>query len=151
MTTGAVPARPVSARHPLHPTVLVAVGVGGAVGAMARYGAHVWVPQDGGRFPLTTFAVNLTGVFLLAILPAFGAIRRRPLLPPALGTGVLGGYTTLSAYSEQTRRLLADGHLLTATAYVFGTLTACLAAVALADRFSTRRDRAEFEDEEGDL
>jgi len=73
------------------------------------------------------------------------------VLPPLLGTGVLGGYTTLSTYAEQTRALLASGHVATAAAYVVGTLAACLAAVALADRLSTLASRAEFEREEGDL
>jgi len=73
------------------------------------------------------------------------------VLPPLLGTGVLGGFTTLSTYSEQTRGLLASDHVTTAAAYVVGTLVACLVAVAAADRLSTAAQRREFDDEEGDL
>ncbi len=137
-------------RHPLHGSVLLAVALGGALGAMLRYGLTQVTP-DGDGFPGTTFAINLAGSFLLALLPASAWVRRHHLLPPLLGTGVLGGFTTLSAWSEQTRALVADGAAATAGAYAVGTLAACLAAVALADRFSTRTDRAEFDEEEGDL
>ena len=137
-------------RHPLHVSVLVAVAVGGAVGAGLRHALTTAVP-DGGGFPWTTFAVNVSGAFLLALLPAVPAVRRQPLLPPLLGTGVLGGYTTLSAWSDQTRSLVTEGATGVAAAYVVGTFAACLLAVAVADRFSTLADRSEFEDEEGDL
>jgi len=140
----------VTPRHPLHLTVLLAVAVGGALGACARYGLTTWFEQGPG-FPWTTFAVNVSGSFLLALLPGIPAVRRQPLLPPLLGTGVLGGYTTLSAWSEESRALVADGSAGLAALYVAGTLAACLAAVALADRWSTPDARHEFEDEEGDL
>lgn len=137
--------------HPLHASVLAAVAVGGAVGAVLRYGVGVAVPDGAGGFPWTTFGINVVGSFLLALLPAWSAVRRQPLLPPLLGTGVLGGFTTLSAYSEQTRALLADGAVELAATYLLGTLAACLLAVALADRFSSEAARREFDDEEGDL
>ena len=53
-----------------------------------------------------------------------------------LGPGVLGGYTTFSATSEQSRALLDAGRAGLALAYVVGTLAACLAAVALVSRFA---------------
>jgi CrcB protein len=87
----------------------------------------------------------------LSILPALSAVRRNPLLPPLLGTGVLGGFTTLSTYSEQARQLAADGAVGVAAVYVVGTLAACLLAVAVADRFSDLAERSEFDEEEGDL
>jgi len=139
----------VSPRHPLHPAVILAVAAGGAVGAALRHLAGGVGPAHG--FPWTTLTVNVLGSFLLALLPAFARIRRHHLLPPLLGTGVLGGFTTLSAYSEETRTLVADGRVATAGGYVVATLAACLLAVALADRFSTLASRSEFEDEEGDL
>jgi fluoride exporter len=140
----------VSPRHPLHVSVLLAVALGGAVGAGLRYSLTAAEP-DGGGFPGTTFAINVVGSFLLALLPASARVRRHHLLPPLLGTGVLGGFTTLSTWSEQTRSLVAGGAVTTAGVYAVGTLATCLAAVALADRFSTRTERAEFDEEEGDL
>jgi CrcB protein len=139
----------VTSRHPLHATVLLAVAVGAAGGASLRHALSAL--DDGAGFPWTTFAINVSGSFLLALLPAAPAVRRRPLLPPLLGTGMLGGFTTLSTYAEETRRLLADGAVVLGASYLVGTLAACLAAVAVADRFSTRSARSEFDDEEGDL
>lgn len=140
-----------TATHPLRAAALVAVAVGGATGATARWLLSSWFPTDGSAFPWTTFAINVSGSVLLALLPALALVRRHPLLPPALGTGVLGGFTTLSAYSEETRSLLASGEAVTATAYLLGTLAACLVGVALADRLSTPTERGEFDVEEGDL
>lgn len=131
--------------------VLVAVAAGGAAGAVARHLLGVAFPDRAGAFPWTTFGINVTGSFLLALLPALPSVRRSPLLPPLLGTGVLGGYTTLSTYSEQARGLLADGRAAMGAAYVVGTLAACLVAVAAADRLSTVAQRREFDIEEGDL
>jgi len=141
----------VSARHPLHASMLVVVALGGAVGALARYGLSVAFPDPAAGFPWTIFAVNVAGCFLLALLPASGFVRRHPHLPPLLGTGVLGGFTTLSTYAEQTRGLVRSGHTVTAALYVVGTLAACLVAVAGADRVSAMIGRAEFLREEGDL
>lgn len=135
----------------MRPRLVVAVAVGGALGALARHLLSVAFPDTATAFPWTTFGINVAGSFLLALLPAFAAVRRHDLLPPLLGTGVLGGFTTLSTYAEQTRALTASGHTTTATLYVAGTLAACLVAVALADRLSTVAQRREFEAEEGDL
>lgn len=141
----------VTARHPLHLSVLGLVAIGGAAGASARYGISEAFPGTAGGFPWATFAINVVGSFLLAMLPALSVVRRNGRLPPLLGTGVLGGFTTLSTYSAQARDLVADGAAGLATLYVTGTLAACLVAVAVADRFSTAAARREFEDEEGDL
>lgn len=137
--------------HPLQSPALAAVAAGGALGAALRHGIGVAVPDVAGSFPWTTFGINVAGSFLLALLPAWAVVRRRPLLPPLFGTGVLGGFTTLSTYSEQTRALLASGHVVTASTYLLGTLGACLLAVAVADRLSSEAARREFDAEEGDL
>jgi len=96
------------------------------------------VPEVDG-FPWTTFAINVVGSFLLAILPGLLDPGRRPLLALVLGPGVLGGFTTLSAYAEQARALLADGSVLLAGSYLGGTLAACLAAVHLGNRVRVPR------------
>ena len=135
----------------MRPALVAAVAAGGATGAVARHLLTVAFPDTASSFPWTTFAINVCGSFVLALLPAVGWVRRHAVLPPLLGTGVLGGFTTLSTYSEQTRGLLASDHVTTAAAYVLGTLVACLVAVAAADRLSTAAQRREFDDEEGDL
>jgi len=127
------------------------VAFGGAIGASARFGLATSFPDSGTGFPWTTFGINLVGSFLLALLPAVAVVRRSHQLPPLLGTGVLGGFTTLSAYSQQARDLVAAGSVGLAAAYLAGTLMVCLAAVAVADQFSSTSARAEFEAEDGDL
>jgi CrcB protein len=129
--------------------VYVGVALGGAIGALLRWSLGDAVP-DGSGFPWTTFAINVSGSAVLALLPAISAVRRRPVVADALGPGLLGGYTTLSAYSEETRALLDGGRTATAAAYVVGTLVACLVVVALASRLSRPEDRDEFEAEGGD-
>ena len=91
----------------------------------------------------------LLALGLLALLPALPVLTRRPLLVLALGPGVLGGFTTLSAYADQSRALLASGETAVAAAYVVGTLAACLAAVHLAHRVTSADQRRVFEVEEG--
>jgi len=141
---------PVRSRWP-EPHLVAVVALGGAAGAVARWALSEAFPDPAGGFPWTTFAVNVTGCLLLALLPALAVVRTSRVLPPLLGTGVLGGYTTLSTYAEQSRALLDAGEVTTAAAYVVGTLAACLVAVTLADRFSSALQRSWFEEREGDL
>jgi fluoride exporter len=129
--------------------VYVAVALGGALGAVLRWTLGDAVP-DGAGFPWTTFVINVTGSLVLAWLPVFDAVRRSRVLAAALGPGLLGGYTTLSAYSEQTRALLADGQTTTALLYLLGTLAACLVAVAAASRLYPPSAGDEFAAEGGD-
>ena len=131
--------------------VVLVVALGGAAGASCRYWVGQAIPVTTHSFPWATFTVNVTGSFLLALLPAFAIVVDHRLLPPALGTGVLGGYTTFSSFAEETRHLAAGGHEAVAAAYVAATFAACLVAVAIADHFSTQALRSRFADEEGDL
>jgi CrcB protein len=130
------------------PLFVLAAALGGALGALARWGVDsTWPAGDG--FPWGTLVINVTGSFLLALLPAFPAVRRHPVLPVLLGTGALGGWTTLSTYANQGRALLAYGRPELALAYLAGTLLACVLAVRLAHHWSTVAAQQEFETEEG--
>ncbi|UMG91061.1 CrcB family protein [Nocardioides sp. TF02-7] len=92
----------------VRPRLLLAVAAGGAAGAVLRHLAGEAAP-DGTGFPWTTFAVNVAGSALLAALSLLRPVRRSATWAAGLGPGLLGGFTTLSATSEQARRLLADG------------------------------------------
>lgn len=138
-------------RHPLHPWLVLAVAVGGALGAGARWALEGWQPTAPGTFPWTTFSINISGTVVLALLPASRFVRKHQVLPPALGTGVLGGFTTMSTFSDETRALVAGGHTSLATAYVAGSVAAGLLAVALVDRLVDRAAREQFQAEDGDL
>lgn len=128
---------------------LVAASAGGVVGSLARWGLTDWFPVTDG-FPTTVFWVNVVGCALLATLPALATVRRTPWLGVFLGTGVLGGFTTMSAASEQTVVLLEREQTGTALAYAAGTLAAALAAVWLVSRWSTPAERALLERDEAD-
>jgi CrcB protein len=117
---------------------LLAIALAGALGAVLRHGVDELVPVTGLGFPWPTLLVNLTGSTALAALGVLPAVRRRALLGRVLGAGLLGGWTTLSAYAEQGRRLLAGGEPVTATAYLAGTLACCVLACGLVAALGTR-------------
>ena len=107
--------------------VLVVVSAGGVIGALARY-AVTYGGND--LFPWRTLVVNVSGCFAIGVLMVVVTEVRAThrLVRPFLGTGVLGGYTTFSAYAVETERLLS-GHLLLALVYLGGTAIAALVAV----------------------
>jgi CrcB protein len=114
--------------------IAVGIAVFGALGALARYGVDGISRQRlGAGFPWGTFTVNVVGS--LAIGLVFALLLGRADVPDwlkmAITTGFLGGFTTFSAFSLQTHRLLAEGAYGLAVAYVIGRVTAGLAAVAL--------------------
>ncbi|WP_326598371.1 fluoride efflux transporter CrcB [Streptomyces sp. NBC_01803] len=121
--------------------VLAAVALGGGLGSAARYGALRLWPVPAHAFPWTTLAVNAVGCALIGVLMVTVTEGRRPahrLVRPFLGTGVLGGFTTFSTYTQDTERLLSAGRAAPALVYLAGTLAAALAAVWLASA-ATRR------------
>ncbi len=138
-------------RASLSMPVVAAVAAGGAVGACARVAVGELAPTDADGFPWSTLAINVLGCALLAFLPRLEGVRRHHLLPPMLGTGVLGGFTTLSTWSAETNALLEADRLGLATVYAVVTLVACLSVVALVDRVTTLAQRTVFDSEEGDL
>ncbi len=112
---------------------LVAVGVGGALGSLARYGVGLARPTPGDGFPLATWMINVSGSLLLGFLLTVLTERRRPnrYARPFLATGFTGGYTTWSTFMVDADQLLRHHHPLTALGYVAATLGGGLAAVAL--------------------
>ncbi|MFB7651584.1 MULTISPECIES: fluoride efflux transporter FluC [unclassified Streptomyces] len=128
-----------------HYGVLLVIALGGALGAVARFGAaQVW-PTAANGFPATTLAVNTAGclaigIFLVAVTEIFSA---HPLLRPFFGTGVLGGFTTFSAYCADIERLVTAGRAGIALTYLAATAVAALAAVTVG-AFSTRRILAKW-------
>ncbi len=114
-----------------HWDVLAVVALGGGLGSVARYGlARAW-PTPAGGFPWTTFTTNVLGSLLLGalmvcVVEVWPPSRYRR---PFLGVGILGGFTTFSTYVNETRGLIATGHLAVADAYALTSLVAGLAAV----------------------
>ncbi|MEV6278561.1 fluoride efflux transporter CrcB [Nocardia sp. NPDC051832] len=117
----------------VEPMVLVAIAFGGGLGAVARYGVGELWPVLPGRFPWSTFMINVGGCFLIGILMFLitEVLVAHRLLRPLLGVGFLGGFTTFSTYSLEIRRLLESGDTAVAFGYLGGTVVAALAAVLL--------------------
>jgi len=100
------------------------VALGGAIGAALRYSIGTWVSYD--TFPLATIIVNLLGSFLLGIITL--SLTHNMIsadLALFLGTGILGAFTTMSAFSIETVELLQSGNSSTAGLYVLSTLILC--------------------------
>ena len=108
-------------------TVLVAVALGGALGALLRHGVEVALPVPGLGFPWPTLAINVSGAAARALVAVLPLVQGRPVLRGLLGPGLLGGYTTFSAYAEQGRRLLDGGQPVLAAGYLLGTVAGCVA------------------------
>jgi CrcB protein len=113
------------------PYVLAAVG--GVLGALARWGVGTALPVSPGSLPCATLLVNLTGCLLLGGLLA--ALATRSPEPPwarsFLGVGVLGGYTTYSAFAVEVVQLVEDGAAAVAVGYVLVSVLGGVVAVAL--------------------
>jgi CrcB protein len=114
------------------------IGAGGALGAMARYLLSSGIAQImGTQFPWGILCVNLAGCFAMGLLAAWG-MQAVPLshdMKSFLATGILGGFTTFSAFSLDTFHLAERGEWLMAAAYVLvsvaGSIAALLAGILL--------------------
>jgi CrcB protein len=114
-----------------HGDVLVAISLGGGVGALARYGIGYAFPAAPTGFPWATFAINVVGCLLIGVLMVLVSEvwSGRRLVRPFLGVGVLGGFTTFSTYVIDIERLVNVEAAVTALVYLVGTVLAALAAV----------------------
>jgi CrcB protein len=101
------------------------VAFGGALGSLTRYGAYRLWPVSPGAWPVPTFTVNLLGSFAIGLLYMYVAARGVSADNARLFwmTGVLGGFTTYSAFALETALL---GFSLTGVAYVAATVAGCL-------------------------
>ena len=102
----------------------VAFVVAGASGAVARYLVHGWfVERAGGDRPWGTFVVNVSGSFVLGVLTGLALHHGLPETSRVvLGAGFCGAFTTFSAFTVDTVRLVEDGAGRAAVANVVGTL-----------------------------
>jgi CrcB protein len=109
---------------------LLQVALGGALGSMARYLTNVSAMRlIGPGFPWGTMVVNVVGSFLMGVLVVWLAEKGLTRLAPFLMTGVLGGFTTFSAFSLDAISLWERGATGPALAYVIGSVLVSLAAL----------------------
>ncbi|HYO34974.1 MAG TPA: fluoride efflux transporter CrcB [Geodermatophilus sp.] len=114
--------------------------LGGALGALARWGVAEVLPRGDGGWPWATLLVNLTGCLLIGVLT--GVLANRSPEPawarPFLGAGVLGGYTTYSAFAVEVVVLTDAGVLVTVLGYLLTSVVGGVLAVAAGIRAARR-------------
>jgi CrcB protein len=114
----------------------ILVFVGGGIGAVARHGVNLLAPRLFGMyFPWATIIENILGSFLIGLLAAFFAFKADATWSQHtrlfLTTGVLGGFTTFSAFSLDFALLYERGELLQAILYATSSVGISLAAIFL--------------------
>jgi len=120
------------------PKMLLLVACGGALGACGRFLLTTWLFVPG-QFPWPTLLINLVGSFAIGLVWGFGMQQDwfeawgRYLLV----VGLLGGFTTFSAFSLETIALLEGGRLIAAMAYVLLSVLVCIVAAWLGQLLST--------------
>jgi len=111
--------------------------LGGAVGSLLRYVAAMAITaRYSGRFPLATFLINVTGSFAIGVLATLLLDAYNPNWRPLLITGLLGGYTTFSAFEFESFTAFRGGDSAIALLYLLGSVAvgylACWLGVAAA-------------------
>jgi fluoride exporter len=111
---------------------LLQVALGGAIGASVRYLTNVGAARLlGADFPWGTTIVNILGSFAMGLLVVALAQRDAMRLVPFLMTGILGGFTTFSAFSLDAVKLWQGGEPTVAAAYVAASVVLSVAALIL--------------------
>lgn len=105
---------------------ILLVGLGGFIGSITRYSISLIAP----RF-ISTMIVNLIGSFIIGALFALGETRLNQTWYIFLVPGILGGFTTYSAFSGETFLLLKEGSYLHASLYVGLTFVTGIALTSL--------------------
>lgn len=114
--------------------VWLLVGVGGAIGSIARHGLSHLIHQRqlSNTFPLGIFAINVLGSLVIGIVGGLRVSDRWSLSLEArtfIMVGLLGGFTTFSSFSFDTLALVRDGHVLQAGLNVIGQVGLSLLGV----------------------
>jgi CrcB protein len=116
-------------------TTLLAVALGGALGAMGRFGLSNYLNRIFDvhhTVYIGTMLVNILGSFLIGIVYIYVLEKEiwHPHVKSLLMTGTLGAFTTFSSFSLEAVNFFERGHPWLSLAYVVGTVTLCLVAVA---------------------
>lgn len=113
------------------------VALGGGAGALARFLVSTWLFLPG-RFPWATLAINIAGSFAIGLLWGFG--QQQPWFESwgryLLVVGLLGGFTTFSAFSLETAALVEGGRHAQALGYVLVSACGCVLVALLGQRLA---------------
>ena len=108
------------------------VGIGGALGAMARYGVGTALPAPANGFPVATALINIVGSLAMGLLVGTLA-KTTPQYQNEIrlfvAVGIFGGFTTFSSFSLDAITLIERGDFVLATAYIVGSVLLSLAGL----------------------
>jgi CrcB protein len=108
------------------------VALGGAIGAMLRFGVGISMLRlTGAGFPLGVMSVNVVGSFIMGAFMVFSFHRGAGHLNAFVMTGLLGGFTTFSAFSLEAFTLFERGQIVQAALYVLLSVILSLTALVL--------------------
>lgn len=114
--------------------VYFAVAIGGAIGSLLRFAISLWLlDRVGAGFPWGTLGINILGSFLMGmLLVAFTEHWQvNPAIRYGILAGVLGGFTTFSAFSMETLQLLQAEAWMKAIGYMLASVLFCLGGAGL--------------------
>jgi len=106
------------------------IALGGALGSVLRYSVGNRIEPSESFFPINILLINIIGCFLMGMVLALVDTKSQLFL--FLAIGILGSFTTMSAFSAQAFDLLSDEKYLLATSYVFLTLLSCIISTVIA-------------------
>lgn len=116
---------------------IIAVGLGGFVGAVARYLIGLIPVNETLAFPLKTFGINVLGCLVIGAIAVAAAKNNltNPHLILFLKVGLCGGFTTFSTFALETTDLLKNGNFMMAFAYVVGSVLVGVAVIFAVEYF----------------
>jgi CrcB protein len=126
--------------------VVIALALGGVLGALSRYAISLALPTETAKFPWGTLLINVSGSAALGfiLVLVIEHFPRGRLARPVIGTGFLGAYTTFSTFTVEAVDLIRAGHTALAIAYLAGSVFAGLLAVwagMISARLALRAER----------
>ena len=119
---------------------VLAVGLGGFVGAVGRYLIGLIPVSETMAFPIKTFAINVLGCIIIGVLSV--AVAKGTSLSPqmmlVLKVGVCGGFTTFSTFALETADLIKAGNSAIALAYILGSVLIGVAVIFAVEYLTIR-------------
>ncbi len=114
-------------------SALFQVALGGAIGSVARYLVGLWISRmtGAGGFPFGVLSVNILGSFLMGVFAIWLAQRLGHGYAPFVSVGLLGGFTTFSAFSLEAVHLIERGALVHAITYIAASVLCSIGALVV--------------------
>ena len=116
----------------MQPNILLVIAIGGGLGSLARHYLSTMVYHvTGGTFPWGILTVNIVGGFAMGLIVELSALKLNlaPELRAFLTTGILGGFTTFSAFSLDSALLIERGDWIGAGSYMVGSVVLSVGAL----------------------